>query len=552
MKYNKFLKNYYNKILYMEDLIGGKNSEIKWTTFKHNGVLFPEPYIPHKIPIIYDGEEIILEEKSEEYASIYSKYTGTDYIKHKKFKMNFFKDWSKILKKDGFTQIKDFDKVDFSKIYNYFLTKKEKTKDEKEKEKNEREKKEKNYKFAIVDGKKEELGNFRLEPPGLFMGRGCHPLAGKIKKRILPEDITINIDKESPIPPLPAFYKNHKWGKIIHDNVNEWIASWRDNISGKYKYIWLSNKSTFKSKSDQYKFDLARKLNENIHNIMSINNENIVNKDVDIKTKQHAVATYLINKLALRIGNEKGEDQADTVGVCSLRLEHVDLSKDNTLKLDFLGKDSIRYKNMVEIDSDVYRNLINFTLNKKKNDYLFDYITTVSLNEYLKMFMEEISAKVFRTYNSSKLFQQQINDINEKYSEYKKNDLVTLLKNEYIKANIKVADLCNHQKNVANSTLEQIKKIETKIKELNNKKKSMTDNKKIKKINEQIKLLKNKKNLKNDMKNLSLGTSQMNYIDPRITYAFVKKHKLNIDNFFTKTLQEKFWWAKDVSHSWIF
>ena len=31
-------------------------------------------------------------------------------------------------------------------------------------------------------------------------------------------------------------------------------------------------------------------------------------------------AAYLIDKLALRVGNEKSEEEADTVGCCSLRL----------------------------------------------------------------------------------------------------------------------------------------------------------------------------------------------------------------------------------------
>ena len=35
------------------------------------------------------------------------------------------------------------------------------------------------------------------------------------------------------------------------------------------------------------------------------------------------MATFFIDKLALRVGNEKGEDEADTVGCCSLRVEHV-------------------------------------------------------------------------------------------------------------------------------------------------------------------------------------------------------------------------------------
>ncbi len=37
-----------------------------------------------------------------------------------------------------------------------------------------------------------------------------------------------------------------------------------------------------------------------------------------------AVAMYFIDKLALRAGNEKDSDEtADTVGCCSLRVEHI-------------------------------------------------------------------------------------------------------------------------------------------------------------------------------------------------------------------------------------
>lgn len=32
-----------------------------------------------------------------------------------------------------------------------------------------------------------------MEPPGLFRGRGEHPKMGKVKKRVYPRDITINI-----------------------------------------------------------------------------------------------------------------------------------------------------------------------------------------------------------------------------------------------------------------------------------------------------------------------------------------------------------------------
>ena len=41
--------------------------------------------------------------------------------------------------------------------------------------------------------------------------------------------------------------------------------------------------------------------------------------------KQIATALYFIDHFALRIGNEKGDDVADTVGVTSLRVEHIEL-----------------------------------------------------------------------------------------------------------------------------------------------------------------------------------------------------------------------------------
>ena len=52
---------------------------------------------------------------------------------------------------------------------------------------------------------------------------------------------------------------------------------------------------------------------------------------------------FLIDRLALRVGGEKNtEEEADTVGCCSLRVEHVSLTGPDVMHLDFLGKDSIR------------------------------------------------------------------------------------------------------------------------------------------------------------------------------------------------------------------
>lgn len=49
------------------------------------------------------------------------------------------------------------------------------------------------YGYCLMDGHKQRVGNFKIEPPGLFRGRGDHPKQGKFKKRTMPEDVIINI-----------------------------------------------------------------------------------------------------------------------------------------------------------------------------------------------------------------------------------------------------------------------------------------------------------------------------------------------------------------------
>jgi DNA topoisomerase I len=62
--------------------------------------------------------------------------------------------------------------------------------------------------------------------------------------------------------------------------------------------------------------------------------------------RQCATAMYLIDMFALRVGNEKDTDnEAETVGCCSLKFEHITLREPDRVIFDFLGKDSIRFDN---------------------------------------------------------------------------------------------------------------------------------------------------------------------------------------------------------------
>ena len=305
------------------------------------------------------------------------------------------------------------------------------------------------------------------------MGRGCHPLIGKIKKRVYPEDIIINIGKGEKIP--DTGFENRSWKQVIHDKNVIWLASWKENISNKTKYVFLSDKSDFKSESDLSKFELARKLKKKAGEIKKVNDENL--KDENEKTRQLATVLYFIENLSLRVGNEKSQDEADTVGVTSLRIEHVEMLGNNIIKLDFLGKDSIRYTKKFEINPIVYQNLELFSKDKGKKDELFHRINPSEINNYLQSFMKGLTSKVFRTMNASRLFQRELNKIKYKFENYEKDDKLNLLLDEYMKANAKVAMLCNHQKNVNKNFKDMVDKFDNKIKKAQKKKREFEQKK---------------------------------------------------------------------------
>lgn len=525
-----------------------KKSKYKWDTLEHNGLKFPDEYVYKHIPILYGGKEIYLSKEAEEVAFLYAKYDDSEYSENNTFRKNFFNDWKKILGKDS--EIQSLDLCNFSLMKDYIFNEKEKQKELKKSQEKSTIDPDEHFKTAIVDGKKQTISIYKVEPPGIFIGRGKNPHLGKVKKRIYPEDITINIGKDATVPePLPG----HKWGKIIHDRKVEWLASWKDVITGKTKYFWLSQQSDMKASNDQKKYDLARKLKKKIK---GINEQNEINmRSQDEKVMQIATALYFIDKLAIRVGNEKGEDSADTVGVTSLRIEHVTLTEPSEITLDFLGKDSVPYTNTVEVIPIVFQNVKKLLKDKEKGDQVFDKINSNDVNKYLQEFMKDLTAKVFRTYNASSLFQRELGKITKRYEG--QEGMQKQIMDDFAKANAKVAKLLNHQKNVSSGYKKGVDKVTDQINELKKKlnsarRKTKKNPATIQKLKDRIKNFKSKKELLKEMKNISLGTSKANYVDPRITVAFLKKHNLDVNKIFPKTLQNKFVWAFEVNEDYRF
>lgn len=60
------------------------------------------------------------------------------------------------------------------------------------------------------------------------------------------------------------------------------------------------------------------------------------------------------------------------------------------------------------------------------------------------------------------------------------------------------------------------------------------------------------KQSKEDLATVSLGTSKINYLDPRISVAWCKKYGIPLAKVFNKSLIAKFPWAMEVSSKWRF
>uniref|UniRef100_A0A8D0AV34 DNA topoisomerase I n=1 Tax=Sander lucioperca TaxID=283035 RepID=A0A8D0AV34_SANLU len=534
---------------------------VKWKFLEHKGPFFPPEYqpLPDNVNFYYGGKKVKLSPAAEEVALYFAQMLDHEYTTKKVFRENFFKDWRKEMTHEERSLIKDLDKCDFGELHAMHKAKvearKNMTKEEKLVLKEANLKIVDEYGFCLLDHHKERIGNFKIEPPGLFRGRGEHPKQGMLKKRIQPEDVIINCSRESSVPVPPA---GHRWKEVRHDNSVTWLASWTENIQGSIKYIMLNANSKLKGEKDWEKYEVARKLKSCVDDIRNQYNQDLKSKEMG--TRQRAVALYFIDKLALRAGNEKEEGEtADTVGCCSLRVEHITLHEklegnECVVEFDFLGKDSIRYYNKVPVVRKVFKNLKLFLVNKQPGDDLFDRLNTAMLNKHLSSLMPGLTAKVFRTYNASITLQQQLKELTNKSD----NMAEKLL--SYNRANRAVAILCNHQRAPPKTFDQSMANLQAKIDarketlalaktELKQAKKEAKNkvSQQLKRCEEQLLKMEVQATDREENKQIALGTSKLNYLDPRISVAWCKNMEVPVDKIYNKSQRDKFAWAIDMT-----
>ena len=544
---------------------------MKWKTLQHNGILFPPAYETQGVKIKIKGESVDLDLNQEEMIYQWAKKKDTPYAQDKVFQKNFTADFAKTLN-SKFKKI-SYKDIDFSNAYK--VVDKEKdlknmmTKEEKKslavKRKELRENLKTKYGIAIMDGKEVEVGNYMAEPPGIFIGRGEHPIRGKWKFRVSAKDVTLNLGKEAKVP-------EGEWGKIIHDKNSMWLASWMDFLTQKRKYVWLADSSGLKQDRDKAKYEKAVKLAKEIDKIK----DRIVKdmKSKEPKISRIATACYLIYRTSMRVGDEKDPDEADTVGATTLRKEHIKITAD-AIEFDFLGKDSVRWQETIIVeghDKQFQKNLKKLIEKKNPKDEIFNDITSRHVNAYYSSIVKGLTAKVFRTYLATAVVKNYLVEhdnikgktVNEKLYHAKM-------------ANLEAAKMCNHKRTIpktfdqvlekkrdtiknaekdqpSKKTQETLKKVESSQPKTETQKKSKE--KRIKTLNGQIKKQKQKHkerveklklqiDLSEKTRDYNLGTSLRNYIDPRVIKAWTDEVGVEWEKLYTAALQKKFLWVKN-------
>ena len=520
-----------------------KPKEKLWKTLQHNGILFPPEYETQKISIKIKGEQIALNLAQEEMIYQWAKKKDTPYAQDKTFQKNFTADFAKTLD-PKFKKI-SYSDIDFKVAYRV-VDKQKDAKDRMTKEarkklaaqrKEKREELKEKYGTAIMDGAPVEVGNYMAEPPGIFIGRGQHPLRGKWKKRVTQSDVTLNMGKEAKVP-------QGKWGKIVHNESAMWLAHWTDDLTQKSKYVWLADTAGPKQERDKAKYQKAKKLEKEIDKIKDKIVKDMKSKNAD--QSRIATACYLIYRTAMRVGDEKDPDEADTVGATTLRKEHVKITKDS-IEFDFLGKDSVRWQETIPAasghDAQFRENLEKLMKNKKPSDEIFDVITSRHVNRYYSSIVKELTAKVFRTYSATKVVKKYLKE----HSNIKSKPPYEKLYHAKL-ANLEAAKMCNHKRTIPKTFQASLQKKRDTLKKVKATKTKTEKQKERKK--ERIGRLKFQLDLAEQTKDYNLGTSLRNYIDPLTVKAWTDAMDVQWDKLYTAALQKKFLWVQKENTPW--
>jgi len=460
-------------------------------------------------------------------AVAWAKKLGTEYVEDPVFVKNFFEDFSA---KIGSEKL-DPSSIDFSEVLRFVDKEREYKaslpRDEKKEAARERkalrEKNKELYGYAYVDGIRTEVGNYVAEPSSIFMGRGKHPIRGKWKEGPRDEDIELNLSRDAPKP-------LGDWKARVWEPESMWIARWRDRLSNKMKYVWLSDFAVLKQKREMEKFNTAKSLDQRLEEVRAHIEKNLVSPD--LTRRRIASVCYLVDNLMFRVGDE--ENEAGTVGASTLKPEHISFNTDGSTTFDFLGKDSIRFKRTLSLPPAVISNLRQFM--QKSHSAIFKGVRSKPVSDFLGEVMPGLTAKVFRTYHATRAVDDYLKGVDSDNS-----DPDHVKKHTAVMANLQAAILCNHKRKIPKNWRNTLEKKQDRLRKLRSQEKKTPGT-----LQALEKLKLNIEETK-ETRDCNLRTSLKSYIDPRTYYNWGLRINYDWKTYYPKTLQKKFSWVENNS-----
>jgi DNA topoisomerase I len=371
---------------------------------------------------------------------------------------------------------------------------------------------------AIVDGTEVPISRPVVDRAGLFVGHGdTNKWEGRIRRRLTPSDVTVNL---SPVTPGDR----RKWGSVISDASVSWLAKWTDSVTGKAKYVFLAPQASANQAASKAKFERARMYASHRPAILRKNTKGL--GAADEATRQCATCMSLLDAFAIRAGHD---GDASTRGVATLRRENVQLLPNHKVSLDFVGKDSLRFRAEARIDAAAWSNIASL-IAKRNNPKpqgepkLFWAIDARDVNAYLETLMPGLTAKVIRTYKASCRYQHTLKRLERGVKHMMTEDAARGILHT---AATNAAALCNHQKTT-----------KTCAPQLDPNRHGLHDV--LHRLDEARSAV-----AQADTQCWAKQTTIQNYIDPRITLAFCARHGVDVNTVFSPAQRKRFTWAID-------
>jgi DNA topoisomerase-1 len=258
------------------------------------------------------------------------------------------------------------------------------------------------------------------------------------------------------------------------------------------------------------------------------------------------------------------------------------MAKKCMLEINLIGKDSVPYHQIIEIDSYASKALAALLATTKKSDRIFPDADNV--NALIKECVPGISAKTFRTAKGTMTLVEQL-----KAHPVSKTDSLIAKERALFEASLTTSQLLNHQRNVGKNFKEQSEKTASRVttaeETLKAKKaaaalavkklskdaataKQLWKGDKLKAKLEAIALKKDrlssqiarceerleKATLNQDVKTRSaetaLGTARSAYCSPLVLYSWAKDVEYPIEKVYTKSLITRMQWAEKTPASY--